>query len=65
MTKAQITEALRQATLSDLARAMALKRDPATQRGGRKRSAAERCPCGEMTLKRAVARGHKCEEVMR
>jgi hypothetical protein len=21
---------------------------------------AERCPCGEMTLKRALARGHRC-----
>lgn len=29
-------------------------------RGGRPRSTAPRCPCGEMTLQRAKARGHKC-----
>jgi len=28
--------------------------------GGRPRSKAKRCPCGEMTLKRAKARAHKC-----
>lgn len=28
--------------------------------GGRPRSGAPRCACGEMTLKRALARGHKC-----
>lgn len=28
--------------------------------GGRPRSAAPRCPCGAMTLKRAQARGHRC-----
>jgi hypothetical protein len=27
---------------------------------GRKRSNAPRCSCGEMTLKRAGSRGHKC-----
>jgi hypothetical protein len=30
--------------------------------GGRPRSKAARCPCGEMTLKRAQARGHRCSE---
>ena len=29
-------------------------------KGGRPRGKAERCPCGEMTLKRATARKHKC-----
>ena len=28
--------------------------------GGRPRTDAERCACGAMTLKRALARGHKC-----
>jgi len=28
--------------------------------GGRPRSRGKRCPCGEMTLKRALAGGHKC-----
>lgn len=28
--------------------------------GGRPRSKTKRCPCGEMTLKRAKARGHRC-----
>lgn len=28
--------------------------------GGRPRSNKKRCPCGEMTLKRALARRHKC-----
>jgi ribosomal protein S27E len=31
-----------------------------THAGGRPRSKAKRCPCGQMTLKRALARGHKC-----
>lgn len=31
--------------------------------GGRPRSDAKRCHCGEMTAKRAKARGHKCERV--
>lgn len=30
-------------------------------KGGRPKSDAPRCPCGEMTLKRAEARKHKCE----
>lgn len=30
------------------------------KRAGRPRSKAQRCPCGEMTLKRAKARGHRC-----
>lgn len=29
--------------------------------GGRPRSRKKRCPCGEMTAKRARARGHKCK----
>lgn len=32
-----------------------------TGAGGRPRSTAPRCPCGEMTLKRAQARGHTCK----
>lgn len=30
--------------------------------GGRPISGAERCACGEMTAKRAAARGHKCNQ---
>src|SRR3954466_4733310 len=30
---------------------------------GRKRSRKQRCPCGEMTLKRAKARRHLCQTV--
>jgi hypothetical protein len=29
-------------------------------KSGRPRSRAKRCPCGEMTAKRAKARGHRC-----
>jgi hypothetical protein len=35
------------------------------QRGGRKRSDAPRCPCGENTLKRAKARGFDCCKKLR
>ncbi len=31
--------------------------------GGRPRSRKLRCPCGEMTAKRAAARKHKCNGV--
>jgi len=44
--------------VSDAARAMNAARK--TRAGGRPRSNAKRCPCGEMTAKRAKARAHKC-----
>lgn len=54
-------------TKTQIARALAKERwakpdarDPG-KAGGRPRSTAPRCPCGEMTQKRALARGHKCK----
>jgi hypothetical protein len=43
---------------TDAARALQALRKH--RRGGRPRSDAPRCPCGEMTAKRAAARRHKC-----
>lgn len=65
MTRSQILQALSLASASDLARALAAKRDNANLGGvregaGRPRSRAPRCACGAMTAKRAAARGHKC-----
>jgi hypothetical protein len=31
--------------------------------GGRPRSDQPRCPCGAMTLRRAIARGHRCDHL--
>lgn len=36
-----------------------------SQGGGRPRQTEARCPCGEMTLKRAKARTHKCVHEVR
>jgi hypothetical protein len=47
-------------TLSDIRRAASLARK--TRSGGRPRSRKKRCPCGEMTARRAKARGHNCNE---
>jgi len=46
--------------LAAAARIQAARRK--THGGGRPRKKGRRCPCGEMTLTRASARGHKCEK---
>jgi hypothetical protein len=48
----------RNSQLSDAARTMNARRK--SRAGGRPRTAGPRCPCGEMTAKRAKARYHKC-----
>lgn len=65
MTRAQISRALELASASDLARALAAKRDSSALGGarpgaGRKRSDALRCACGAMTAKLAAIRKHMC-----
>jgi hypothetical protein len=65
MTRSQILKALDLADVSDLARALAAKRDTSALGGfrpgaGRKRSDAPRCACGAMTAKLAAIRRHVC-----
>lgn len=48
----------RNLTPSEAARALQALRKQ--RKGGRPRSDAPRCPCGEMTAKRAAARNHRC-----
>jgi hypothetical protein len=56
-----IERALEQATMEQLGRALAQKRlETPEWKGGRPRTKAPRCPCGAMTRKRALARGHHC-----
>jgi hypothetical protein len=53
---------MRKRELSAIRRYAASKRkNPSGGRnGGRPRSGAPRCPCGAMTVRRALARGHRC-----
>jgi hypothetical protein len=46
---------------SEWARRNSTKRKSIGREGGRPRSDEPRCACGEMTLKRAIARAHKCK----
>lgn len=48
------------ALVSEAGRLMRAARKPDSNKGGAPRSRKRRCPCGDMTLRRAIARGHKC-----
>jgi hypothetical protein len=65
MTRSQILHALELADASDLARALAAKREKPTggarEGAGRPRSDAPRCACGAMTRKLAAIRRHECK----
>jgi hypothetical protein len=64
MTRVQIERALEVASASDLARALAAKREKPTggarPGAGRPVSDAPRCSCGAMTAKLAGIRKHVC-----
>ena len=49
----------RKAMAAEAARLLSAMRK--THGGGRPRTEGPRCPCGEMTLRRAEARKHKCK----
>jgi hypothetical protein len=59
VNKSKLTEQEHQALLSEAGRLMSQARRTFGAGTGRPRMA-DRCPCGEMTRKRALARAHKC-----
>lgn len=52
---------LRRVLMSQTMSRWSKSRTEEQRKGGRPRKNVKRCPCGEMTLKRAEARAHKCE----